>query len=281
MKVLEVENIFYEVENKSILNDISFFIEEGDACAIIGSNGSGKTSLLEILLNDIAPNKGTVKLFNDIQLNYDKVGILYDVMPVFPLLKVHEVVDYFALLNKIHLDKFEIEALLYNFKLEHVFNSFVTQLSLGEKQKIGLILSILRTPELLILDEPFSALDPIVIDYIWHILREKSKTILFTSHNWKEVERLANRIIMLRHGRLVAPPAEPDKLLSMLPSSKKIVFDLNTCVSIQLSNYDYYIDDNNVNVFIKNDTSLEEIKRLTYNYTVQNVDLKDCYLFLK
>lgn len=204
-----------------------------------------------------------------------------DVMPIFPLLKVYEVVDYFAYLNRIQIDKSTIKELLYNFKLDHVSNSYVTQLSLGEKQKIGLILSILRTPDLLILDEPFSALDPIIIDHIWHILREKSKTILFTSHNWKEVERFANRIIMLRHGRLILPPAKPDKLLSMLPSSKKVVFDLNSCKSMEFSNCDYYIDENNVNVFIKDKDCLEKIKQLTYNYTIQNVDLRDCYLFFK
>lgn len=281
MKVLETKNISYEIGNKTILNDVNFFIEDGDACAIIGSNGSGKTTLLEIILNDIVSSKGVVKLFNDTHLRYDKVGVLYDVMPIFPLLRISEVIDYYSILNNIYIDESAKKRLLSDFKLIHVYNSFVSQLSLGEKQKLGLILSILREPDLLILDEPFSALDPIVIDQIWHILREKSKTILFSSHNWKEVERLANRVIMLRNGKLIAPPATPRKLLSMLPSSKKIILDIKSCESINLSNYDYYVDDDTINIFISGVDSLSNIKESVCSYTIQNVDLKDCYLYLK
>ena len=94
-KIISIENISYKVGNKIILENINLTVDSEDSFALIGKNGAGKTTLFEIILKDIKPTNGQVSFNNIIGNNFKNTGVVYDHLPLFPLLKVKEIIDYF------------------------------------------------------------------------------------------------------------------------------------------------------------------------------------------
>ena len=277
--IIEVSNIGYRVKQKEILAGINFQIEQGDYFALLGENGSGKSTLIDILMDDLKPSDGSVSFFEKKKKNFNKVGVVYDHLPLFPMLKVGEVIKYFCTIHK--LKSKDIKHEYYDiFNLEKIKNSFLRELSQGEKKKVGLVLSILKPSELLILDEPFANLDPTIIDKLWSVLKGKSKTIFFTSHNWKEVEVLANKVCFIYQGKILHPPSPPTQIINMLPANKKIEVEYSSEILNTFRDYDYFIHDNTINFFYHKESDLlAELIKKTNNYSIRNIDLKDAYLY--
>ncbi|MDL1913116.1 MAG: ABC transporter ATP-binding protein [Bergeyella sp.] len=279
--VLSLKNISYKVNNKSILDNIHLTVNTGDSFSLIGKNGAGKTTLFEIILNDIKPSSGEVNFSNEIGRNFKNTGIVYDHLPLFPLMKVREIIDYFSSLYRIKpanipLKYFEI------FGLNEILNSFINTLSQGERKKVGLFLSIIHHPKFLILDEPFSNIDPTVIDSIWEILKENNRTILFTTHNWNEVMHVATKIAFLHKGAIVLPSTTPEMVLKSLPQLKKIITEYNENIikRLELEGFDFYINENLLHIFYNENSNLIDIiSNQTHNFSSKECDIKDAYLF--
>lgn len=277
--IINVSNLSYLVKGITIIDNVSFAVKKGDVFALIGHNGAGKTTLIELILNDLKPSKGEIKLFGTLKYNFYNVGVLYDKLPLFPLLKVYEIIHYFACIR--HLNYKDIEKSYFHlFEIDKIRNSFIKELSQGEQKKLSLLIAIMHNPELLILDEPFSNIDPTSKDLIWKILKNGDRTILFTTHNWIDAEKNANMIGFIRNGKLLLPPQSAKNILNLLPSRKKLTITASNAKKIKHENLNYYEYDGEMHIFLNDEQKiLKLIQTMTVNYSIMEVSLIDAYLF--
>ena len=206
---LKIENLTKTYGDFKALNNVSLEAENGKILGILGRNGAGKTTTIKSIMGIIEPEEGSIT-FDGIDIRKAKVSIGY--LPEERGLYVNAVVKdqllYFAMLNG--MDKkaafTEIKKLLEEFKIPGYLNKKVKTLSKGNKQKIQLISAILHKPQIVILDEPFSGLDPVNIELFKSTvldLKKSGATILFSSHRMEDVEEMCDRIVMLNKGNVV------------------------------------------------------------------------------
>jgi len=206
---LKIENLTKTYGDFKALNHVSLEAENGKILGILGRNGAGKTTTIKSIMGIIEPEEGSIT-FDGIDIRKAKVSIGY--LPEERGLYVNAVVKdqllYFAMLNG--MDKkaafTEIKKLLEEFKIPGYLNKKVKTLSKGNKQKIQLISAILHKPQMVILDEPFSGLDPVKIELFKSTvldLKKSGATILFSSHRMEDVEEMCDRIVMLNKGNVV------------------------------------------------------------------------------
>ena len=206
---LKIENLTKTYGDFKALNHVSLEVENGKILGILGRNGAGKTTTIKSIMGIIEPEEGSIT-FDGIDIRKAKVSIGY--LPEERGLYVNAVVKdqllYFAMLNG--MDKkvafTEIKKLLEEFKIPGYLNKKVKTLSKGNKQKIQLISAILHKPQIVILDEPFSGLDPVNIELFKSTvldLKKSGATILFSSHRMEDVEEMCDRIVMLNKGNVV------------------------------------------------------------------------------
>ena len=206
---LKIENLTKTYGDFKALNHVSLEAENGKILGILGRNGARKTTTIKSIMGIIEPEEGSIT-FDGIDIRKAKVSIGY--LPEERGLYVNAVVKdqllYFAMLNG--MDKkvafTEIKKLLEEFKIPGYLNKKVKTLSKGNKQKIQLISAILHKPQIVILDEPFSGLDPVNIELFKSTvldLKKSGATILFSSHRMEDVEEMCDRIVMLNKGNVV------------------------------------------------------------------------------
>ena len=206
---LKIENLTKTYGDFKALNHVSLEAENGKILGILGRNGAGKTTTIKSIMGIIEPEEGSIT-FDGIDIRKAKVSIGY--LPEERGLYVNAVVKdqllYFAMLNgrdkKVAFT--EIKKLLEEFKIPGYLNKKVKTLSKGNKQKIQLISAILHKPQIVILDEPFSGLDPVNIELFKSTvldLKKSGATILFSSHRMEDVEEMCDRIVMLNKGNVV------------------------------------------------------------------------------
>jgi ABC-type multidrug transport system ATPase subunit len=279
MKEISISNITYSIKDKIILDDINLYIDRGDSFALIGENGSGKSTLIDMLLRDLKPDIGHVNFIDNSVGSFEKVGVVYDSMPLFPMLKVSEIIKYFSVIHKLNYSVIK-EQYFEKYGMTKIANTYVKKLSQGEKKKIGLLLSIIHNPSLLILDEPFANLDPTVIDIVWKTLKTKERTIFFTTHDWNIVENIASKVAFIYEGKIINTPSHPSEIISSLPAINKIIVDDELNTIKELKKYEQYKHDGSIHFFYEeNSELLNIIKSHTNRYSIQNVDLKDAYLY--
>jgi len=279
MREINISNIAYTVKKKTILNDINLCVNRGDSFALIGENGSGKSTLIDIILGDLKPNKGQVEFIDNSIRSFEKVGVVYDSMPLFPMLKVSELIKYFSVIHKLNYSIIK-EQYFEKYGMIKLENTYIKKLSQGEKKKIGLLLSIIHNPNLLILDEPFANLDPTVIDIVWKTLKTKKRTIFFTTHDWNIVENIATKVAFIYEGRIINCPSHPTEIIKSLPAMNKIIVNDELKTIKELKKYKSYNHDGSIHFFYdENSELLNIINEYTNRYSVQNVDLKDAYLY--
>ena len=193
--------------SKQVLSDLNFEIRAGERCCFVGANGSGKSTLLEIIMGLKVPSAGRVEVLgrspSDTWLK-ERRAILMD-RPSFPYYaKVREII---RLYSGFYSEVVDAQQLLQSFELDG--NSYIRHLSKGQKQRMGLLLTFLGSPQLVLLDEPSSGLDPQARLKLWtsmetRIAEDPPPTLIFTSHDLAEAERWADRIGILHHGQLIA-----------------------------------------------------------------------------
>lgn len=206
---LKIENLTKTYGDFKALNNVSLEAENGRILGILGRNGAGKTTTIKSIMGIIEPDSGTIT-FDGVDIRKAKITIGY--LPEERGLYVNSVVKdqllYFAMLNGMDKKKAleEIKRLLEDFKIPTYLNKKVKTLSKGNKQKIQLISAILHKPQIVILDEPFSGLDPVNIELFKNTvlnLKKEGTTILFSSHRMEDVEEMCDKIVMLNKGNVV------------------------------------------------------------------------------
>ncbi len=233
-----VQNITKNYGNQKALNDVSFEISSGEIVGFLGPNGAGKSTMMKILTTYISQNSGSVNVygFDTLQNPIDvkkSVGYLPEHNPLYTELYVKEYLQFHA--NIHHTSNNRIDEIINLIGLKPEKNKKISQLSKGFKQRVGLAAALLHNPEVLILDEPTTGLDPNQLSEIRNLIKEigKTKTVLLSTHIMQEVEAKCDRVIIINKGKIVA-----DKnLKELLENQEQIIeveFDLN--VDIELLN---------------------------------------------
>lgn len=276
--LLSINNVSVKASKKEILKNISFDLAKGEVLSILGPNGSGKSTLIGIVLEDFNSNIGSVEYFPSKKEVFGSIGIVYDNQLIFPFLKIKEFIDYFASI-------YNIDAKVYDpyidiFGLRKILSSLIKNLSQGERTKLAILIAIFHKPEFLVLDEPFSGIDPTIIEKIWNSIRRNSNTIVFTSHDWDMAAKVSDKVIFLFEGTIVCPAFDPKNFKEKLPSDKIIVLPYSPVFEENLNGFSYYVHNNAFVIFNSDKKVLSKVRGLTTNFSILDSSLKDVYFYL-
>nr|AAU83387.1 ABC-type uncharacterized transport system ATPase component [uncultured archaeon GZfos27G5] len=207
-KILDVKNLTKSFDAKIVLNDLSFDLEKGEIFGLLGPNGAGKTTIIRIILDIIRADHGEIKIFGeefDESLK-ERIGYLPEERGLYQKITVLECLRYFAELKNVKKSEDKIDFWLDKVGLHDYKKKKIEGLSKGMQQKIQLVAAFIHNPELSILDEPFSGLDPINTKLAKDILldlKREGKTIILSTHQMDQVERTCDRILMVNRGKRV------------------------------------------------------------------------------
>lgn len=212
MGVIEVEGLEKSFRGRSVLDGISFSIEQGEVFGFLGPNGAGKTTTMRLLLGLLRPDGGRASVFgyslSDNDAIRHKVGVLLENNGLYERLTAYENLDYFARIYQVPDREERITELLQFVGLSGSRDHMVGMLSTGMKRKLGIARAILHDPEILFFDEPSSGLDPeaqhMVRELILQLSRRESITVFLNSHNLDEVQRVCSRVAILHRGKIQA-----------------------------------------------------------------------------
>lgn len=245
--ILTVNNVTKSFGEKQVLNGISFSAESGKAVGILGRNGAGKTTLIRIIMDVFGADSGTVFLNGKpIREQNIKIGYLPEERGLYPKNKIMEQLIYFASLQGI--DKKTAtntaDALFKRLEIEEYKNHRLDTLSKGNQQKVQLIATLITNPDIIILDEPFSGLDPVNASLLKDIVKDliaNGKLVLFSSHQMNYIEEFCNEILILNGGKIVLNGAIKDIKRSYARNIIEIATDTPEVIAkhLESSNFDF------------------------------------------
>ena len=211
MDILELQQLKKYFATQKAVDDISFNIEEGSIFGLLGPNGAGKTTLLRMITGIFYPDEGSITFngrkfdpTNDVRY----IGYMPEERGLYKKMKIGEQALYLAQLKG--LSKAEamhkIKDWFVKFEMESWWNKKVEDLSKGMSQKLQFVITVLHEPKLIILDEPFSGLDPVnanlIKDEIFN-LAQKGSTVIFSTHRMEQVEEICNHIVLINKGKKI------------------------------------------------------------------------------
>jgi ABC-2 type transport system ATP-binding protein len=207
---LRVENVSKHYGEFTAVNNLSFDVRAGRVFGFLGPNGAGKTTTIRMIVGITFPDEGTIELFGERVSNQtqNRIGYLPEERGLYRKMKVQEQLRYFAALKNVsqgEADK-QIDFWLERMRLSEWKKKKTTDLSKGMSQKIQFIATVLHNPDLLILDEPFSGLDPVNVEFLIEVVAElkaQGKTIIFSTHLMETAERLCDDIILINKSKKV------------------------------------------------------------------------------
>jgi len=210
MIILELEHVSKSYNTKKIIDNISFSVDQGEIFGLLGPNGAGKTTTLRMMLDIIKPESGNIKVFGkDLDPNSkDRIGYLPEERGLYKKSKVIELLVYLAQLKgmtKIRAMENTVN-LLQSVEMLELKDKKIEELSKGMQQKIQFIATIIHGPDLIVVDEPFSGLDPVNTQIIKNIILEQKKcgkTIILSTHMMEQAEAMCDRILMINKGMIV------------------------------------------------------------------------------
>ena len=208
---IEVSQLTRMYGEQKAVDDVSFRLNKGEIVGFLGPNGAGKSTTMKIITGYIKPDSGTA-VVGGINVQLDpiaakkKIGYLPEANPLYYEMYVHEYLDFIADVHRVPHRKDKINSIINIVGLSPERKKRTGQLSKGYKQRVGLAAALVHDPEVLVLDEPTTGLDPNQIIEIRELIRQlgKDKTVLFSTHILQEVEALCDRVIIINKGKLVA-----------------------------------------------------------------------------
>ncbi len=208
MYSIEIKDLTKYYGKTQALNKISFTANEGEILGFIGQNGAGKSTTIRCILNLIYQNSGSIKVFNlDSIKDTKKIKKITSYVPsevnYYSNVRVKSILKLSANLYNIK-DFSEMYKLANFFELD--LNKKIQELSLGNKKKISIILSLMKKPKIIILDEPTIGLDPIMQEKLFKTLiteKNKGTTILLSSHNLSDIEKYCDRVVIIKKGKIL------------------------------------------------------------------------------
>ena len=209
--LLSLSNLVKHYATQKAVDDISFDIQKGSIFGLLGPNGAGKTTLLRMITGIFYPDGGTIKLDGkhfDPLLDIREIGYMPEERGLYKKMKIGEQALYLAQLRGLSkADAMEkIKYWFEKFEMQSWWNKIVEDLSKGMSQKLQFVITVLHEPKLIILDEPFSGLDPLnanlIKDEIYN-LAKKGATIIFSTHRMEQVEEICDHIVLVNLGKKI------------------------------------------------------------------------------
>lgn len=278
----KIENLNKSFGNKKAVNNISIQLEEGQILGMLGRNGAGKTTTIRMMLELIPKDSGQIlwkgKPFSKKNL---KIGYLPEERGLYAKMNVLDQIIYFGMLEGMSKNEAKREAIKWLEKLEisYAAKKRTEQLSKGNQQKVQLITAIIHDPEFIILDEPFSGLDPVNADMLKNVVKEliaQKKTIIFCSHQMEQVESFCSQICILKDGNLIVS----DQLANVKKSYDYRYLELDTTANIKdylaLKQYKFTKENNRYKLRIpRNEKIHQTIREIDERFELQGVSLKE------
>lgn len=237
--ILSLSHLKKYYSDQKAVDDISFDIQEGSIFGLLGPNGAGKTTLLRMITGIFYPDSGSITLdgkafdpINDIQ----KIGYMPEERGLYKKMKIGEQAMYLAQLKGLSKSDAneKIKYWFKKFEMESWWNKKVEDLSKGMSQKLQFVTTILHEPKLIILDEPFSGLDPVnanlIKDEIFN-LAKKGSTIIFSTHRMEQVEEICDQIVLVNLGKKILDGTVAD----IKQQFKENIFSVQTAEAISLA----------------------------------------------
>lgn len=220
---IEVKNITKFYKDQKALNNVSFSIQRGEIVGFLGPNGAGKSTMMKIITGFITASEGEV-LVSNYNINTDKlkaqkhIGYLPEHNPLYLEMYVKEYLLFNASIYK--TSKIKVEEIIKKVGLTPEAHKKIKQLSKGYRQRVGLAAALLHNPDVLILDEPTTGLDPNQLIEIRSLIKEigKNKTVLFSTHIMQEVDAICDRVILINKGQIIA-----DESLVELKNQEQVI----------------------------------------------------------
>lgn len=208
--MLKVENITKYYNKTKAVDNLSFTVEKGEIFGLLGENGAGKTTTFRIILGLINASSGKVTLDGK-KIDYsltDKIGYVTEERSLLTKMTVKDQILLYGVLKGMSEDNIlkEMRKWLKKFQISDYENRKIKELSKGNQQKIQFIAAVINKPKLLILDEPFSGLDPINVEMLKKAIIELQKagcSIIFSSHQMEQIEDFCEKLVILSHGKVV------------------------------------------------------------------------------
>lgn len=210
--IIKVTSLTKQFGNLTAVNDLSFTVKEGDVYGFLGQNGAGKSTTIRMLLTLIAPTQGNIELFG-MNLAHNRneilrqVGAIIEKPDLYKYLSAYENLKLFAKLSGIKVSDKLLMDQLEMVGLSSRAHDKVKTFSQGMKQRLGIGISLVHNPKLIILDEPTNGLDPQGIadirNLILHLSREMKKTVFVSSHLLNEIEQVATRLLIIDKGKKI------------------------------------------------------------------------------
>lgn len=269
MYSVEVKNVSKSLGKNSILENVNFNLEKGKIYGLVGASGSGKSTLLKIILG-LYKSKGKVYINGyDVKKNFkeaiSKVSGVVDYVSLYEFLNAKENLRYFAYLYEVPVKR--VDEVLDIVKLDGNDRKLVRYYSLGMKQKLGIAISLLKDPDILILDEPTNGLDPKSISELRSTLKSfKDKTIIISSHLISEIEKLSSDILFINKktvSRITNDKVKREFKLGNYELAKDILPDSNYLTDEEVSVYVKKLADNNIPIYAVNESSSLEDKLIS------------------
>lgn len=208
--MLKLENVRKTYGSLVAVDNLSFSVKNGEIFGLLGENGAGKTTTFRMIMGLLEPDKGKITLDGK-KIDYkvtDKIGFVTEERSLLTKLTVKEMIEYYGVLKGMDepdIDK-KLDYWLEKFEITEYKNKKIKELSKGNQQKIQFISAVINDPKLLILDEPFTGLDPINVNLLKDAVKELQKkgcSIIFSSHQMEYIEDFCEQLIILVHGRAI------------------------------------------------------------------------------
>lgn len=230
MNILSIQNVVKKYHNHTAVDDVSFDIPKGKIFGLLGPNGAGKTSLIRIITSITRPDSGQILLDGEAinSRTPEQIGYMPEERGLYKKMKVGEHLKYLGRLKGLsELDvKSKMEYWMDKFDINDWYKKKIEELSKGMQQKIQFIATVLHEPKLLILDEPFSGLDPVNTNLIKdeiHRLNQEGTSVIFSTHRMEQVEQICERIVLINSGKKILE-GSVDKIKN---DFKKNIFSLH------------------------------------------------------
>lgn len=289
---LKINNLKKEMNGKTILKNINLDIPSKQIYGLVGANGAGKTTIFRHLLGIYTSDEGDIYWNNKpiSSLISKKVGYLPEERGLYPKRTVNQQLTFFGSLHGMNRSdtKKSISFWLDYFNIKENRNRKVSELSKGNQQKIQFIASIIHSPELIILDEPFSGLDPVNANQLKKailLLKEQGATVIFSSHQMINVEEICENICLIKKGEVLLE-GNLNNIKNGVEKRKIIIqADFERQQLEKLFSVDSYVEkDNVISFYVKNKREAKEVQKFIFQsenieqFRIEPISLNDIFL---
>lgn len=289
MKILEVNNLTKRFGDKIAVDNLSFYVNEGEIFGLLGPNGAGKSTTINIIISLLKSSKGEINIFgkslNKNELDIKKnIGVVPQSLAIYENLTAEENIRFFAGLYGLSGENLK-EAVDYALDftgLTEVRKTRAKKFSGGMMRRLNIACAIAHKPKFIIMDEPTVGIDPQSRNHILRsvkLLQQEGCTILYTSHYMEEVEVLCNRIVIMDHGKIIAEGSK-DELISLVSDSQNLEIQIDNMENIDMEKLKSITGVKSIsvkedNITINSSREINNLDKIIGFFTSQGVKIKN------